>query len=171
MASPQSQTHRSGAAARTGAAGTVVATFAFFDGAVVGTPVALLAASLRPSLVFVGAALAVSVLSIGCCTWTNRRWDDWFAGNDTRIGRRLGAMRESRLMRRPVAWIEHGSDRRYALASAVVNPVLVVALARSAGAATIPHARIRLGSVAYAIPYVAMWTLIGLGLGGAIRAA
>ncbi|HTZ04956.1 MAG TPA: hypothetical protein VMB53_04295 [Gaiellaceae bacterium] len=171
MASPQSRTHRTGAAARTGAAGTVVAAFAFFDGAVVGTPVALLAASFRPSLVFVGAALAVSVLSIGCCTWTNRRWDDWFAGDDTRIGRKLATIRDSRLMRRPVAWIERGPDRRYALASAVVNPVLVVALARSAGAPTIPHARVRLGSIAYAIPYVAMWTLVGVTLGGAVRAA
>jgi hypothetical protein len=34
-----------------------------------------------------------------------------------------------------------------------------------------PQARLRLGSIAYAIPYVAMWTLIGVALGGAVRAA
>jgi hypothetical protein len=28
-----------------------------------------------------------------------------------------------------------------------------------------------LGSIAYAIPYVAMWSLVGLALGGTIRSA
>ena len=170
MAVPRDSTHRVGRAARTGAAGTVVAAFAFFDGVFVGAPIALLAASLRPSLVFVAGAIAVTCLSIVCSAWLNQRWDDWLSGNDKRVANKLETMRTSRLMRRPVAWIEGGTDRQYALASALANPVVVVAVARSVSGNPIRGRRIRLGSIAYAIPYVAMWTLFGLALGDAIRA-
>jgi hypothetical protein len=71
-------------------------------------------------------------------------------------------------MRRPVAWIQGSSDRRYALAAAVVNPILVVALARSIGGQPIGYRRILLGSIAYAIPYVAMWSLVGAAIGNAV---
>ena len=121
-------------------------------------------------VVFVAGAFAVSCLSIACSTWVNRRWDYWFTGNDTRIVKKLEMMRRSRLMRRPEAWIERGSDRQYALVSALANPILVVALARSVGGKP-SERRIRLGSIAYAIPYVAMWTLLGLLVGDAIRAS
>jgi hypothetical protein len=171
MASPPSSTQKVGSAARTGVIGTVVAAFAFFDGVFLGAPIAVLAATLRPLVVFVLAAIGVSFLSIACCSWVNRRWDDWFSGNGKRIEKRLEAMRASRLMRHPVAWIQGGSDRWYALAAAVANPILVAALARSIGGQPISERRIRIGSVAYAIPYVAIWSLVGFALGGAIRAA
>jgi hypothetical protein len=41
----------------------------------------------------------------------------------------------------------------------------VLALARSVGGARIGKRRLVLGSVAYAIPYVAMWTIVGVALG------
>jgi hypothetical protein len=170
MASPSSSTERAGRAARSGATGAVVGAVAFFDGVFIGTPVALLAAALRPLLVFAGGAVAVSLLAIFCCTWLERRWDDWSAGNGGKLEKRLGRMRESRLMRKPVAWIQHGSDRQYAFAAAVANPVLVAALARSLAGRPVGRRRIVLGSVAYAIPYVALWTLVGAGLGGALHA-
>ena len=158
------------AAARTGATGAVVTAFAFFDGVFVGAPIAILAASLRPLLVFAGAACAVSFLSIGCCRWLDRRWDDWLLGHGGKVERRLERMRASSLMRRPVTWIEGSSDRRYAVAAAIVNPILVVALARSVAGAPIGERRIVLGSIAYAIPYAAMWTIVGIALGGTVRA-
>jgi len=167
---PHVSTQRAESRARTGAIGTIVAAFAFFDGVFVGAPIALLAASFRPLLVFVAAAFALTCFSIACSGWLNRRWDDWLSGNDKRIAKKLDFMRASRLMQRPVAWIQGGSDRQYALAAAVVNPVLVVALARSVSGRPIGGRRIRLGSIAYAIPYVAMWTLFGLALGDAVRA-
>ena len=171
MPLPHVSTQRAESRARTGAIGTIVAAFAFFDGVFVGAPIALLAASFRPLLVFVVAAIAVTCFSIACSGWLNRRWDDWLSGNDKRVAKRLETMRASRLMRRPVGWIERGSDRQYALAAALVNPVLVVAVARSVGGKPIRGRRIRLGSIAYALPYVAMWTLFGLVVGDAIRAA
>jgi hypothetical protein len=79
-------------------------------------------------------------------------------------------MRASRLLKHPVAWIERGSDRGYALAAAVANPILVSALARLVGGKPVGRHRIVLGAVVYAIPYVAMWSIVGFVVGKAIRA-
>lgn len=151
--------------------GTTVAAFAFFDGVFLGAPIAVLAASFRPTLVFIVATIAVIFLVIACCSWVDRRWDDWFAGEGKRVETRLETMRASRLLTHPVAWIQRGSDRWYAFAAAVANPILVAALARFLGGRPIGDRRILLGSVAYAVPYVAMWSIVGFVLGDAIRAA
>jgi hypothetical protein len=172
MTSPStSSTQPAGGAVRTGVIGTIVAALAFFDGVVLGAPVAVLAASFRPLIVYVVATVAAILLTIASCRWVDRRWDDWLSGNAGRIGKRLEAMRASRLMRHPVAWVERGSDGRYALAAAVCNPILVLAVARSISGKPVGERRIVLGCVAYAIPYVAMWSLVGLVLGTTIRAA
>jgi hypothetical protein len=163
MATPSS-TH---GVARTGVVGTAVAAIGFFDGVFIGAPIALLAASFPPLRVYAGATVAVAVLVIACCRWVDRRWDDWSSGNSGRIEARLEKMRASRVMRHPVAWIERGSDRWYALAAAVANPILVGTLARFVTGRPIGERRIVLGSIAYAVPYVAMWTLLGLALGAA----
>src|SRR5215471_5299783 len=73
MPDPHVATERAESRARTGAIGAIVAAFAFFDGVFVGAPIALLAASLRPLLVFVAAVIAVTCLSIACSGWLNRR--------------------------------------------------------------------------------------------------
>jgi hypothetical protein len=162
-ATPES-THGVTRAARTGAAGAVVAAFAFFDGIFVGLPVAVMVLAFRPLVVFVCGSCAVSLLSVGCCLWLERRWDDWLLGHGAKIEHRLARVRTSRLLQHPVAWIQSSSDGRYAVAAAVVNPILVLALARSVGGTRIGRRRLLLGSVAYAIPYVAMWTFVGLAL-------
>jgi hypothetical protein len=165
---PQSSTHRAGSAVRTGVVGTVVAGVAFFDGVFVGLPVALLTATLRPAIVYPLAVLGVFGLGVGCCSWLDRRWDDWLSGHGGRMEKRLESMRSSRLLRRPVGWIEGSSDRRYALAAAVVNPILVVGLARTISGKPVSRRRIVLGSLAYAVPYVGLWTLVGLALREAV---
>ena len=85
MAAPPTSRHRVAGAARSGVVGTIVAAIAFFDGVFIGAPIALLAAWFRPSLVYVLATVVVVFLVIGCCRWVDRRWDDWFSGNGTRI--------------------------------------------------------------------------------------
>jgi hypothetical protein len=157
--------------ARSGAVGTVVVGFAFFDGVFLGAPIALLAATFRPSLVYVVATALVIVIVIGSCRWLERRWDDWFSGNGTRVEGRLEQMRKSRLLAHPVAWIQRGSDRWYAFAAAVANPILVAALARLMAGQPVGERRVLLGAVAYAVPYVALWSLVGFALGDTIRAA
>ena len=169
MAAP-TPTHRGAGAARTGVAGAIVGAVAFFDGVFIGLPIALLAASFRPWLVYCVGTVVVAALVIVCCRWIDRRWEDWFSGNGTRIERRMEKMRASRLMAHPVAWIERGSDRWYALAAAVANPVLVATFARFVSGTPIGERRIFLGAVAYALPYVALWTIVGLVFGETIRA-
>jgi hypothetical protein len=171
MATPPNSMQRVGKAGRTGVVGTVVAAFAFFDGVFLGAPIALLAASFKPLVVYAVATVVVILLVIACCTWVDRRWDDWFSGNGKRVEARLEGMRKSRLMKHPVAWIQRGSDRWYALAAAVANPILVGALARFVSGKPIGERRILLGAVAYALPYVAMWTLVGFTVGDSIRGA
>ena len=169
MATPPSSMQRVGRAGRTGVVGTVVAAFAFFDGVFIGAPIALLATSFRPLVVYAVATVVVILLVIACCSWVDRRWDEWFSGNGRRIEARLDGMRKSRLMQHPVAWIQRGSDRWYAFAAAVANPILVGALARFIGGKPIGKRRILLGAVAYALPYVAMWTIVGFALGDTVR--
>lgn len=164
---PSTQQVRKGV---TGLIGAVVAAFAFFDGVFLGAPIAVLAASFRPSLVYVVATIGVIFVVVACCSWVDRRWEEWVSGNGGRFETRLATMRASRLLRHPVAWVERGSDRGYALAAAVCNPILVAALARFLAGRPVGHRRIVLGAVAYAIPYVAMWTLVGFVLGDAVRA-
>jgi hypothetical protein len=171
MVTPPSSMQRAGKAGRTGVVGTAVAAFAFFDGVFLGAPIALLAASFRPLAVYGVATVLVILIVIACSSWVDRRWDEWFSGNGTRIEARLEGMRESRLMQHPVAWIQRGSDRWYAFAAAVANPILVGTLARFISAKPIGERRILLGAVAYALPYVAMWTIVGFALGDTIRAA
>jgi hypothetical protein len=146
------------------ARGTIVAAVAFFDGVFVGLPIAILAASLRPGLVYVSGAIAVSALTIACSSWVDTRWDEWLSGNGKRLEKRVTALRKSRLMRHPVAWVQRSSDRWYALAAAIVNPILVVGLARTVGGKPVGRRRIVLGAVAYAVPYVALWSLVGVAL-------
>jgi hypothetical protein len=168
---PRTSTERVGSAARSSAIGTGVGAFAFFDGVFLGLPIAVLAASFRPLIVYPVGTVVVILLVIACSSWVDRRWDDWFAGHGKRIERRLETMRASSLMRHPVAWIQNGSDRWYAFAAAVANPILIAALARFIGGKPIGERRILLGAVAYAIPYVAMWTIVGYALGGTLRGA
>src|SRR5262249_15230360 len=134
-----------------------------------GAPIAIMAVSFRPAAVFVGALCAVSLLSIGCCRWLDRRWDEWLLGHDTKIEHRLEKMRAGRLMQHPVRGIQSSSGPPQArrAAPALVNPILVLALARSVAGTTIGKRRILLGSIAYAIPYVAMWTIVGIAVSAA----
>ena len=171
MSSSAPSKNRAGTAARTGIAGTLVAGFAFFDGVFLGAPIALLAASFRPLVVYALAVLTIIFIVTACCKWVDRRWDVFFSGNGGRVESRLETMRGSKLMRHPVAWIQRGSDRWYGLAAAVANPILVSAFARVVGGRPVGDRRIMLGAVAYAIPYAAMWTLAGLAVGGSLRAA
>jgi len=145
--------------------------FAFFDGVFIGAPVAALAATLRPVPLYCVAVATVVLLVIACCRWVDRRWDYWFSGKGRRIETRFEAMRASRLMRHPVAWVQRGPDRWYALAAAVANPILMAGFARLVGGERVGERRIVLGAVAYAIPYVAMWTLVGLVVSGSLRGA
>jgi hypothetical protein len=75
MGTPPSSIRRAGSATRSGIIGSVVAVFAFFDGVFIGAPIALLAASFGPLVVYAVATVVVILLVIACCSWVDRRWD------------------------------------------------------------------------------------------------
>ena len=144
MASPSPNSAQpAGGAVRTGVIGTLVAAFAFFDGVVLGAPVALLAASFSPLIVYVVATTAAILLVIACCSWVDRRWEGWLLGGQPR--RQAARSNASE----PPDEASRGVDRArldlgYAFAAAVANPILVLASARSMSGKPVGERRILL---------------------------
>jgi hypothetical protein len=161
---------RTASPARTGAIGTLVAAYAFFD----VIPIAIVVVALtawfeRPLILGVVVAIALFVINVACCRWLQHHWEAWIAGNGKKIEERLDKMRKGRVMKHPVAWIARGSDWWFALATAIVNPIIVVAAARLVGGQQISERRIVIASLAYAIPMAVVFTVTGYALGEAIR--
>ena len=157
---------------RTGAVGSVIAGYALFD----VIPIAVIVVALtawfeRPLVLFLITAVALVVINVACCRWVQRHWDGWIAGNGKRVEAKLQTMRASRVMKHPVAWITRGSDWWYAVATAIVNPIIVIAAARTIGGQSIGERRIVIACVAYAVPMALVFTLTGYAVGEALRAA
>ena len=148
---------------RTGAVGTLVAGYALFDVIPIAVVVIVLTAWFEhPPILFAITAVALVVINIACCRWLQRHWESWTtAGTGNRVEAKLEKMRQSRVMKHPVAWITRGSDWWFALATAIVNPIIVVAAARTIGGQPISERRILIASIAYAVPMAAIFTLTG----------
>ena len=155
---------------RTTAMGTLVAIYGLFDTLLMGVPIVLLAAWLDPLLVFAVAAVGVTAADGLCCTWLDRDWDRWFAGSGRRIEARLERLRAARLLRHPVAWIEHGSDRRFALGAAITNAIIATVLSRLLTGAPVGPRRILMASLAYGAFFTGLYAFVGFLLGSALRA-
>ena len=80
-------------------------------------------------------------------------------------------MRAGRIMRHPVGWIERGSDAWFALAAALLNAVTVVVAARLISGKPVGAHRVLVASVGYGLFFAALFSLIGVLAGDAIRAA
>jgi hypothetical protein len=119
---------------------------------------------------FVIVAAALIVINVACCRWLQRHWAAWIAEKGARVEAKLESMRQSRVMRYPVSWITHGSDWWFALATAIVNPIIVVAAARTIGGQPISERRTLIACVAYGLPMAAVFVLTGYALGEALRA-
>lgn len=157
---------------RTATVGSVIAGYALFDVIPIAVIVVVLTAWFeRPLVLFLITAVALVVINVACCRWVQRHWDTWIAGNGSRIEAKLQTMRASRVMKHPVAWITRGSDWWYALATAIVNPIIVVVAARTIGGQSITERRIVIACVAYAVPMALVFTLTGYAVGEALRSA
>lgn len=158
--------------ARMGAVGALVTAYAFFDVIPIAIVVIVLTAWFEhPLVLFVVVAIALLVLNIACCRWLQHHWEAWIAGNGRRIETKLAKMRKSRVMKHPATWITEGSDWWFALATAIVNPIIVVAAARLIGGQRINERRILIASAAYAIPMALIFVLTGYALGEGLRSA
>ncbi len=151
--------------------GTFVAIYGLFDTLLMGVPIVLLAAWLDPLLVFAVAAVGVTAADGLCCTWLDLEWDRWFAGSGRRIEARLEGMRATRLLRHPVAWIEHGSDRQFALGAAITNAIIATVISRLLSGAPVGPRRILMASLAYGVFFTGLYAFVGFLLGYAVRAA
>jgi hypothetical protein len=151
--------------------GTLVAIYGMFDTLLMGVPIVLLAAWLNPLVVFAVAAIGVTAADGLCCTWLDREGDRWFAGAGRRIEPKLRHVRTSRLLRRPVAWIEHGSDRQFALGAAITNAIIATVISRLLTGAPVGARRILMASFAYAMFFTGLYAFVGFLLGSALHAA
>jgi hypothetical protein len=103
----------------------------------------------------------LTTINGGRCRWVERQWDAWIAGNAKRMEATLAKRRNSRLMRHPVAWITRGSDVWFTLAAILMNPVIVIALARMIGGPPVGPRPVRLAAASYSIVFVAVFSANG----------
>ena len=113
----------------------------------------------------------LTLINGACCRWVERQWDAWIAGNAKRMEATLAKRRKSRLMRHPVAWITRGSDAWFMLAAILMNPVIVIALARMIGGPPVAPRPVRLAAAGYSIVCAAVFSANGFAAGDAISAA
>ena len=93
---------------RSAAIGTVVSVFTFFDALLIGLPLVVLAAWVNPLIVWGVASGILIWVNASACGWVDRQWDVWIAGS--RFEQRLQKVRDSKRARRPIEWINRGSD-------------------------------------------------------------
>src|SRR5262245_30249283 len=87
------------------AAGAIVA-YWLADGYVIGLPVAALAATWNPLIVFPVAVALVTVINVVACRWINTAWSSWSTGSSgARIERQLDKLRPTRLGLAATRWI------------------------------------------------------------------
>ena len=149
--------------------GTIVATWALLD-PLIGIVIVILAAWLRPWVVFIVAAVVLTVINTSLCTWVDRWWDLFVAGPGQKIEARLEKMRRGRIMRHPVQWITEGSAFWYSLAAMLTNAITCVCIARVVGGAPIGRRRVRLAALSFSVFEAGLFALIGWAMGDVIRA-
>ena len=78
--------------------------------------------------------------------------------------------RQSRLLRRPLAWITRDSDVWFTIAAGLIGTIIVVAVARLPGSRPLGLRRIVFRSIAYSVGFAATYTGVGAGIGDLVRA-
>ena len=129
-----------------------------------GVTITVLAALFNALIVWIVAAVVLSMINIWACSWLDRQWDVWIAGSGKRLEKKLQKMRSGKMLKRPVEWVQRGSDFWFTLAAVVINAITVVALARFIGGTPVGHRRVVLAAVGYSIFFATLFSVIGLGL-------
>jgi hypothetical protein len=163
-------TGRSESAARVGIIGTAIGIYAYADAIVLGPIVVFLAALTVPLIVFGVAAVLFFFVNLWMCNWIERQWDVWITTHQTRLEKRLAKLRKGRVMRHPVNWISNSSGWLFALAAALFNAVIVVALARLISGRPVGERRIFMAALGYSVFFAGLFSIIGFVGEEAIRA-
>jgi hypothetical protein len=156
---------------RSGLVGSLLVAYWLLDSLVVGLPLVVLAARGDAAIVYAVGVAVLAPLNLFFCGWLDRHWDGWLARNGGRLEARLERMRSSRLMRHPVAWVQRGADAWLGLAAAITSAITAVSVARLVGGRALGRRRVAVAAVSYGVVCPAVWTLAGVLVGEAVRAA
>ena len=148
-------------AARVGIIGTAIGVYAYADAIVLGPIVVVLAALTVPLIVFGVAAVLFFFVNLWMCNWIERQWDVWITNHQTRLEKRLAKLRKGRVMRHPVNWISNSSGWLFALAAALFNAIIVVALARLISGQPVGQRRIFMAALGYSVFFAGIMSIIG----------
>jgi hypothetical protein len=150
-------------------AGLIVA-YWLADGYVIGLPVAALAATWNPLIVFLSGVAVVVSINLAACRFINTAWSSWAEGSSgSRIERQLDKLRPTRLGMTATRWISSDSDARFSAAAALTCAIVAVTLGRSVGGRPLTGRRIRLAAVSYALFSIGLFTFAGVVGGTALR--
>jgi hypothetical protein len=152
-----------------GAIGALVGVYAFLDDLLLGPILVAVTVWVPWYLVFGIAAGALTFVNIVCCTWMQRRWDDWIRGYGARLETRLEKLRRGRLLKHPLGWISRDSTVLLIIAAGLIGTVIVVAVTRLAGSKPIGRRQVLLASLSYSIGFAATYTGVGVAIGRLVR--
>jgi hypothetical protein len=151
------------------AAGLILA-YWLADGYIIGLPVAALAATWNPLIVFLAGVAVVISINLVACRFINTAWSSWANGSSgARIERQLDKVRPTRLGMTATRWISSNSDARFAAAAAFTCAIVAVTLGRSVGGRPLSPHRIRLAAVSYALFSIGLFTVAGVVAGTTLR--
>src|SRR3954463_1329493 len=151
------------------AAGLIVG-YWLADGYIIGLPVAALAATWNPLIVFLAGVAVVISINLVACRFINTAWSSWANGSSgARIERQLDKVRPTRLGMTATRWISSNSDARFAAAAAFTCAIVAVTLGRSVGGRPLSPHRIRLAAVSYALFSIGLFTVAGVVAGTTLR--
>jgi hypothetical protein len=152
------------------AAATAILAYWLADGYVIGLPVAALAATWNPLVVFLVGLAIVIPINLAACRFIDRAWSSWANGSSgARVERQLDKVRPTRFGRAATRWISSDSDARFAAAAALTCAIVAVTLGRSVGNRPLGSRRVLLAAVSYALFSVGLFTVAGAAAGTAVR--
>ena len=137
----------------------------------IGLPVAALAATWNPLIVYPAAVTLVTAINLAACRWIDTSWSSWASGSSgARIERQLDKVRPTRAGRAATRWIASDSNARFAAAAALTCAIVAVTLGRSVTGRPLGAHRVSLAAVSYALFSVGVFTLAGVVAGEALGA-
>jgi hypothetical protein len=152
-----------------GAIGAFVGVYAFLDDLLLGPVLIAVTVWVPWYLVFAVAGGVLTLVNIACCTWMQRRWDEWILGYGAKLETRLAKLRRGRVLKHPFGWITRDSTVLITVAAGLIGTVIVVAVIRLAGAKPIGRRRILFASVAYSAGFAATYTGVGVAIEHLVR--
>ena len=92
-----------------------ITALSIFDALIFGLPTFILALYFNALIVFVVAFAILILINLWACRWIEGKWDAWIVG--TGFESRMQRVRSGKRAKRPIEWINRGSDLWFGLAA------------------------------------------------------